>query len=172
MGSCGNDNDLDEKEKQKTIQILRIIDKALEEDDGKIDFNEISSRHDWDRFCLVMAYSNPETELKEFINESILIEKIFPDIGEDEFGVGILFVRDRKVVDYFQIPSIWLPPSIDVGQNVGAISRVPSSGDIHIPPLNPTSTQPNDRPERTCYERKYTIKIHKNWKYTIVKRKG
>tara|TARA_R110001592_G_C13183961_1_gene751330 strand:- start:114 stop:698 length:585 start_codon:yes stop_codon:yes gene_type:complete len=155
-------------DKQRLVKVLDEIDRAIEKDDGKIDFNKISSRDDWDKFCIVVAYISPE---KEFINDTNLIRKIFPEQNDDMFGLGVLFVKDKKIIDHMHIPRTSIPVSMDIGKNVEAILQVSRNGNVFIPRLSPNHS--GDLPaQATCYERKYTIKIHKNWEYTIVRRKN
>ena len=84
---------------QRLLKVLEEIDRSIEKDDGKIDFNKISSRDDWDKFCLVVAYSSPE---REFISDTGPIRKIFPELHDDSFGLGVLFIKNKKIIDHMQ----------------------------------------------------------------------
>jgi|GEM_PF-3196203 len=163
-----------ERKEQKMIQILRTISDAAEENEGKIDFDKITVRDDWDKFCIVMAYLNPEKELKEFINEPSSIDQFLPDYNDDGFGLGVLFVKDKEIIDSMHLSRYRLsvPASSDVGEFVKSISYVKSNGRLGFPLLNPNFENRDEAPRTNCYTRKYTIKMHKDWEYAIAKDEG
>ena len=157
-------------DKQRLLKVLEEIDRSIEKNDGEIDFNKISSRDDWDKFCIVVAYISPE---KEFISDSEQISGIFPEHHDDSFGLGVLFVKDKNIIDHMHIPRTSISAPMDIGKNIEAILPAARNGTLYIPRLSPSSSQSGDLQAKSgCYGRKYTIKIHKNWEYTLVRRKN
>ena len=161
---------LAERKEQKTIQILRAISDAVKENDGKIDFDQITVRDDWDRFCIVMAYSSPEKELKEFIDRPSSIDRFLPYSYDDGFGLGVLFVKDKKIIDSMHISRFPLavPASSDAGELVKTIPHIRAMA-LSGQGLDPKLGNLDKSPRRTCYTREYRLKIHKDWEYTIAK---
>lgn len=171
---CGNGQKNEQKTLEKRIKAYQEISKAVETNEGKMNLDNVTERDDWDKFCLVMTYSIPEEELKEFIIDPSSIDNFLPDSYDDSFGLGVLFVKDKKVIDSTYLSRYYtaVPASSDVGEFVRSISGVSSNGSLVPPRLDPKFGKSNESPKGTCYTREYTIKIHKDWEFTIVKRKN
>ncbi len=153
-------------------EALQKVEKALEFDQGHLNLQSIESERIWDEFCLVMAYSKPSVDFEFQIENSDILSEYFTDLNEDSFGVGVFFVVQGNAVSYFQMPAIKTSTKDDFGSHINSISRKISDDLLYIPPLNPRNTNDSHEPQRTCYERDYTIKIWPDWTYTISKVEG
>ncbi len=169
---CDNGNKNEQKIIEKRIKIYKEISRAVESNEGKMDLDSVSERDDWGKFCLVMTYSFPKEELKGFISDPSSIDNFLPDSYDDSFGLGILFIKDKEIIDSTYLSRYYpnvVPASSDVGEFVKSISGVSSNGSLVPPRLDPKFGKSSESPRVTCYTREYTIKINKDWEYTIVK---
>lgn len=162
----------------KRIKTYQEISRAIENNQGKMDLDKVTEIVGWDQFCLVMTYSSPKEELKDFINDLSSIDTFLPSSYDDSFGLGVLFVKEKDVSDFIYFSrynSNAVPASSDVGRFIKSISDVLPNGFIATPGLTPKVEKSDEVPRGTCYSREYTMQIHPvrtTWglKFSIVKK--
>lgn len=175
MVIIGCDFEVGENE-EKTLGAFLVIDEVLESNNGVLNLEELSIRDDWEQFCLVQAYSYPKNYFINGVDRLSQVEKLFPDINEDRFGVGIIFADKSGIIDYVQVPAYTYDSTKSIGDNIerinGLIQHIKKRKNDaiykHLPGLKAKSDIPSQRPGQRCYEKNITIKIGADWTYGII----
>ncbi len=150
--------------------VFHQIEKALQVDDGVINLNALSDDDGWNKVCLITPYSKPEKDLKNHVNNiEVFDNRIFDDVFEDFWGIGLLFLRNGEVIELVRIPAAFYPVSESKGSIIDSMT-ITNDGKRYLSSMIYKRKSKEDT--KVCFPMETTIQISREWAFTVIGKEG